>query len=278
MTDRVPERVGTLTVSAAFLRRFVIESTNQLTPTVLQLAAIAMGLLSQAFLGRLVDAAPNPQLGAFTGHYSAFLLLGLCLLDLQSAIVGGLARQIRDAQVFGWLEALLVTPAPTPLVLFGLVLPDVLGSFARLIVYAIVGRMLFGLDFGATHTLGAAVMLAASVCAFAAFALLGAAITMTLRRADPLQLLLASAAVVAGGVFYPRGILPAWLEAIGAWLPIAPALDGLRAAIVHGAGPAELGVPLGRLLALVAVVGPLGGWLFTRSLARARRDGSLTGQ
>jgi ABC-2 type transport system permease protein len=272
----LPDRVRALPVAAAFLRRSLYESTSQLTPTVLQLASIAMGLLSQAFLGRMVDAAPNPALGAFTGHYAAFLLLGICLLDLQGAVVGGLSRQIRDGQLFGWLEALLVTPAPTPLVLLGLVLPDVLGSFARLMVYAIVGRFLFGLDFGAADPLGTAVMLAASLAAFAAFALIGAAITMTVRRADPLNLLLASAGAVAGGVFYPRGMLPGWLEPIGAWLPIAPALDGLRAAVVHGAGPAELAVPLGRLLALVAVVGPLGAWLFTRSLARARRDGSLT--
>jgi ABC-2 type transport system permease protein len=89
-------------------------------------------------------------------------------------------------------------------------------------------------------------------------------------------MLLAATSAIAGGVLYPRGILPGWVQAVGQLLPIAPVLDGLRAAVVTGKGPLELGQPLGRLAAIVALVGPLGLWLFLRMVARAREDGSLT--
>jgi ABC-2 type transport system permease protein len=263
-------------VLAAFLRRAAFESTRELTPLALQLASIGMGLLSQAYLGKLVDSAPNPQLGSYSGHFAGYLLLGIALLDLQLATVGGLAKQIRNAQHLGWLETMLVTPAPTWLLMLGLALPDVLGSLLRMVIYAAAGALIFGLDLGAVNLAGVAVTLLGALAAFGAFALLGAALAMMLRRSDPLQLFLSAAALIAGGVFYPRGVLPAWLQAAGAWVPIAPALDALRAAVVHGRGPSELGEPLLRLGVIVAVVGLLGTLVLRRALARARDEGSLT--
>jgi ABC-2 type transport system permease protein len=242
----------------------------------IQLAAIGMGLFSQGYLGRLVDGADNPLLGEYSGHFAGYLICGIALLDLQSAIVGGLGRKIRDAQLFGWLEVMLATPTRPSVLLSGLVLPDAIGSLLRLVLYAIAGVLLFGLDARAVNVGGVLVALGGAVLAFSAFALVGAAVTMTLRRADPLSLLLGAAAMIAGGVFYPRDILPHWLQAIGSWVPIAPALDGLRAAVVHGRGPDALGEPLFRLGVIALCGGLIGALWFARALARARQDGSLT--
>jgi ABC-type polysaccharide/polyol phosphate export permease len=254
------------------LRRARIEAQSQLTPFMIQIVAIGMGLFSQGYLGRLVDGADNPLLGEYSGHFAGYLICGIALLDLQSAIVGGLGRKIRDAQLFGWLEVMLATPASPAALLSGLVLPDAIGSLLRLSLYAVAGVFLFGLDPRAVSVAGVLVVLLGALFAFSAFALVGAAVTMTLRRADPVNLLLGAAAMIAGGVFYPRGILPGGLQAAGSWVPIAPALDGLRAAVVHGRGPMELGEPLLRLGAIAIGAGLIGALWF----ARARVDGSLT--
>jgi len=263
-------------VVGAFLRRAWLESASELVPSAVQLASFSLGLISQAFLGRLVDASPNSKLGTYAGHYTTFLILGVALLDLQNAVVSGLARRIREAQLTGSLEGLLVTPAPTPLVLLGLALPDVLLSFLRLALYALAGWLWFGLRVDQVNPLGVALVLALALVAFSSLALIGAALTMTLRRSDPLNVLLAATAAIAGGVLYPRSILPRALELAGSALPIAPALDALRAATLRGAGPTELGAPLAHLAIACAVLAPLGAWLFARSLLRARVEGSLT--
>jgi ABC-2 type transport system permease protein len=267
-------------VTAAFLRRAWLEWTSELLPSAVQLASFSLGLLSQAFLGRLVDAAPNSKLGAYAGHYATFLILGMALLDLQNAVVSGLARRIREAQLTGSLEGLLATPASTPLMLLGLALPDVLLSFLRMALYALAGWQWFGLRVDQVNPLGVLVVLAFALVAFSSLALLGAALTMTLRRSDPLNVFLAATAAIAGGVLYPRSILPRALEWAGDALPIAPALDALRAATMRGAGPTDPGMtaPLAHLALLAALLAPLGGWLFARSLLRARIDGSLTAQ
>lgn len=261
---------------AAFLRRAWLESTTALIPATVTLFSFALGLVSQLFLSRLVDAAPNEALGDYAGHYAAFLLLGLVLLDLQNAIVGGLSHRIRDAQLTGSLETLLVTPTPPALLLTGLALPDLLGSLARVVLYLAAGAAFFGLDLRAASAAGVLVVLALALAGFVALALLGAALTMFLRRQDPLNLLVAAASAVAGGVFYPRSVLPPLLRLAGDALPLTPALDALRAAVLHGRGPTELGRPLAHLALLVAVLLPASVFLFARALGRARVDGSLT--
>jgi ABC-2 type transport system permease protein len=270
------ERPSVGAVLAASLRRSLAEEASEITPNVLYVLSLTVGILSQAFFARLVDAAPNVMLGAYQGHFAAFLLLGVSLLDVQNATVGGLSRAIREAQMSGSLESLLATPTPTGLVLAALMLPASVAALARMVVYGIVGKLLFGLTFANVSPLGVLVMLVASFASFAAFTLVGAALTMILRRADPLSRLIAAMSVVAGGVFYPSTVLPKWLAAAGRFLPIAPALEGLRAAVMHDAGPADLEGPIVRLGLVIVVAGPLGAWLFGRMIARARVDGSMT--
>ena len=263
-------------IAAAFVRRQLAEETVRWVPLALSMLAFAGGLFTQAYLGRMVDSSGNPALGGYQGHYTAYLLLGMALLDLQSTVAGGLSSRIREAQLSGSLETMLATPTPAGWVLFGLVLPDVLWAFARLVAYALVGAIWFGVRLGAADPLGALVTLILAMGAFSALALVSAALTMLLRRSNPLSLALASTSLIAGGVMYPRQILPAWLARIGAILPIAPALDGMRAAVVQGSGFSGLRWPLALLGGFVAIGGPAGVWLFARSLGRARADGSLT--
>jgi ABC-2 type transport system permease protein len=263
-------------VILAFLRRALLERTVFWTSTLMQAAGFVIGLLSQAFLGRFVDAAPNGQLGAYAGRYSAFLLVGISALDLQTVIVGGLANEIREAQHSGSLEALLATPTPAPLVLAGLVVPDLAAAVLRLTAYAALGSLLFGLRWDAANAAAVVLVLVVASVAFGALALVGATLTMELRRANPLSLLIASSSLIAGGVIYPRAILPRPLALAGQLLPITPALDALRAAVVQGAAPSALGAPLAHLCAFAVAGSAVGAWLFSRALARARSDGSLT--
>jgi ABC-2 type transport system permease protein len=272
------ERPAFGVVVAASVRRALVEETSELVPIALHVISFALGLLSQAFLGRLVDAGSNAALGAYQGHFATFLILGLAFLDLQNSIASALSRAIRDAQMHGSLESMLATPTPVPRLLFALAVPDAGFALFRLLLYVAAGALLFHLRLGDVNPFSAVAVLLVSLAAFASLSLVGAALTMILRRADPLSLLIAATSMIAGGVFYPRTILPKWLMWAGDLLPIAPALDALRAAVVYGASPIDPTVlhPLVRLLAFVAVVGPLGGWLFGRTLVRARQDGSLT--
>lgn len=81
--------------------------------------------------------------------------------------------------------------------------------------------------------------------------------------------------LVVSGVYYPVEVLPTWMQWISTISPATYALDGIRAAILDGAGLAEM---RGRLIALViigAVAIPLGLAVFRTGERFAKQHGKL---
>ena len=77
------------------------------------------------------------------------------------------------------------------------------------------------------------------------------------------------------GVYYPVEVMPGWMEALAAISPATYALEGIRAAVLDGAG---LGALWGDLwpLALLGVVSiPLGLAVFRAGERYAKRHGKL---
>ena len=262
-------------VLGAFFRRALLDAASQRSAQLLRLLGFVASAAALLFLARLVDAAAHPAL-AGRGGYGGFVLLGFVVADLQRTAVSALAARIREAQLQGTLETMLATPTPTWAVLLGVALPDLAAALLRAAVYLAVAGLLFRLPLGRLDPGATTLTLALALVAFAAVGLFAAALTLRLRRADPLGGLLAGASLIAGSVLYPPSVLPGWLAALGALLPIHPALAALRPALLDGAGISGLAAPLARLALFALLVAPAGAWLFARALARARAEGSLT--
>jgi ABC-2 type transport system permease protein len=77
------------------------------------------------------------------------------------------------------------------------------------------------------------------------------------------------------GTTYPLAVLPEWMQAVAAWLPLTYTIRALRALDGPGATLADVAVDLERL-ALFGVALPLLGFLAFRSTERrSRQSGSL---
>ena len=83
------------------------------------------------------------------------------------------------------------------------------------------------------------------------------------------------ALLVVSGVYYPVDVLPDWMQSLSAISPATYALDGIRAAILDGAGLSTMGSELLALVAIGAVTVPLGIWLFARGERYAKQRGLL---
>jgi ABC-2 type transport system permease protein len=263
-----------LGLTLAFVRRAWLEATSELTPVALAILSFVLAMASQLFFARLIEAVPNPHLEAYGGRYAGFLIVGLSMLDLQHAIIAGLSTRVREAQRQGTLETVIATPAPLGWILFGTALPDVLGALGRMVIYGIIGALFFGIDAATVSWLGVGAVLLVSGAAFAALSLVGAAMTIRMRRGNPIALLVSASSLIAGGVFYPRSVLPGPLRTLGEALPITPALEAARGAVVRGEFPDA--ARLIHLAAFAVVVGAAGIWLMKSALEHARSDGSLT--
>ncbi len=263
-------------VAAAFLRRdFRIARSYRLS-FLLRVASVLVALASFGALARFLGESSGASQPAVPGGYLGFWLVGLAVAELFHVAASAWSARVRQAQLEGTLEAVLSTAASAGHIVLASGLHDVLAGLARLAVYFLAGALLFDVDFG--HADLAAVALAGmlALVAFVGLGVLGGALAMTLRRTDPISALAWLGAVTLGGVFYPTSALPEWARLLAHLLPIAPALEALRAALFEGADVAAIGRPLAILAGFAAIVWPLAALAHVRALRRARDDGSLS--
>jgi len=77
------------------------------------------------------------------------------------------------------------------------------------------------------------------------------------------------------GVYYPVSVLPEWMQWIAKISPATYALDGIRAAVLHGATLSDLWGDIWPLLLIGAISVPLGLWVFGRGEHYAKKHGKL---
>ncbi len=201
-------------------------------------------------------------------------------------IVGTLATQAWDATVWacgfslqmdayrGTLPSIFAAPANRMAVVLGYGMGDLALSFPAVLV-----TLLIGLAIGAQFTIAAPLL--AAVClvlVFVSALSIGVAccgIFILSRNANPLANFLQAPIYILAGFYFPRSVLPDWLEPVGGILPITHALEAFRAAMLAGAGWGEVWDELALTLLMSGVFVLLG----VRSLGRVdhelRRSGSL---
>jgi ABC-2 type transport system permease protein len=81
--------------------------------------------------------------------------------------------------------------------------------------------------------------------------------------------------LVVSGVYYPVEVMPGWMQALAAISPATYALEGIRAAILDGAGLGSLGGELWPLVVLGVVSIPIGLLVFRAGERYAKRHGKL---
>jgi len=263
-------------VAAAFFRRGLLEALSYRAAFALKLLTVALSMGTFFYLARFIDLEDSPLLAPYGVDYLGFGLVGLVLLNLQHVAVSSCPQGIREAQLTGTLEAMLATPTPPWLVLLGTPLYRFATAFFWAVLYLLVGGILFGVRFGPVCWSTLLLALPLSIVAFASLGFLAAALTMVLRRSDPISYFLGGLSALVGGAFYPTAVLPEWVQYAARLLPITNTLEVVRRATFAAATPSDLAGELLGLAAFCAVTAPVGIFAFSRAVRRARVDGSLT--
>jgi ABC-2 type transport system permease protein len=258
-------------VVLAMFRRDILVTRSYRLAFVLD---VVFGLLNLAlffFISRTFARVGGANLhGAPT--YFAYASVGIAITIVVDAASAGLAHRIRDEQLTGTLEALLMQPVTTAEVSFGLAGFPFAFAMLRAVFYLLVAAVWFHLDLGRASWPGFALVLIVSGVAFSGLGVLLGAAVLVIKRGDVLVGLVIFAIGLISGALFPIAVLPAWLEPIGKVMPTRFAFDGLRAAMFVGSGWwTDVAV-----LTVYSVVGiPLAIWVFGRALNFAQRQGSL---
>lgn len=259
----------------AFVRRDFLIALSYRTAFAGDIVFLGAQMVVFSFIGRLVDPAALPSYGGSATSYMEFVAIGIVLSLVVGVLLGRVATAVRQEQLQGTLEALLATPAAVATVQVGSVAFDLLWVPVRMVLFLAVISLGFGLDLDLAAVPKAAVLMIAFLPFVWGLGLLSAAGILAFRRGGGATGFVISFLGIASGAYFPLSLLPGWLEAVGRVNPFALALEGMREALLGGAGWGAVAADAAALVPPSAVLLLAGAAAFRLALARERRNGTL---
>ena len=252
-------------IARAYRTAFLLESVEAL-----------FGAAMLYYVARFVDSPSLERALPQAGGYFAFSLVGFIFLDYLSVSLDSFDRSLQEARDSGTLEHLLVTQTSLPVLVAGSAIYPFVVTTVRIAIYIVWGVAFFHFPLYAANWLGVFAMLAATLLAFCGLGIFSASYLLLFKRGNPGKWFFLSISSVTGGMLFPVSILPDWLQFVAHLNPVSYALDGMRTALLGGAGFSALLHPLGVLLAFAAVLLPSSVFVFAWALKRTKMNGTLT--
>lgn len=259
----------------AFLRRDALTAWSYRRGAVSEL----VGLLGQAgmfyFFSFLVDPTRMPLLGGTRADYLAFVIVGLTVATFYLTGVGRMMSAVRNEQLMGTFEALLMTPTALATLQLGLVIYDLIHIPVRAIIFLGLAVAVFGVDLHWAG-IGQALVVILALLPFIWGVAAGlTAVVVTFRQATYLIAIANFALVIGSGTYFPVSLFPRWFATAAAYNPLALTLDGVRGALLGGEGWGMVAPQILLILAISMPVWMLGMIAFRAALERERHAGTL---
>jgi ABC-2 type transport system permease protein len=271
--------VSSLAVEArklpAFVRRDFATAWSYRMSFVTDVLNIAGQVLVFYFVSQMVDPSKLPTFQGTEVTYLEFAAVGMIIGAFVYFGLQNVAAAVRNEQLLGTLESLLVTPTSPSTVQLGSV--AFLFLWIPLRIALLVGALVwaFGLDFQASGVLPALVLLVAFMPFVWGLGIVSAAVILTFKRGAGLVGLGTLFLAFVSGLYFPIELLPGWLAEIAEQNPVAMAVQGMRDSLLGGAAWSEI-APTVLVLAPLAIGTLFVGLLaFELALSRERNRGSL---
>ena len=255
----------------AFLRRDWLRRASYRMLVVWQVAGMA-GFLAILYVtgGALAAFARSHGLG---DSYIAFILAGLAFTDLFLTSMQTFSGSVREAQLQGTLEPMLLAPIRVPELVAGSILFPFAQSLVRTTITISVAFFAFGL-FHHANAVSALLVLIPGIVSFASIGVLSASFVLAFKQGDPVIGMFAFVSSMLGGAVFPTSLLPGWVRAVGWFFPLTSALAGIRASL-DGSSPVDVLPQAVALWLTTLILVPIAGLAFNAALRHAKREGSL---
>lgn len=252
-----------LRVAASYRASFLLRNLGVVTFTLLFF-----------FLSRAVDGTDAiAAFGNNTGYFP-FVIVGLAFFGFLNTLVNDFPENIQTAQTYGVLEPMLMTSTPISTILVGTLTYPLLESGLSVFTYFVLA-VLLGVEFARANLISVLVVFAFTLLAFSGLGALMAALVMVFKQ-NASRIVLQLLFILFGNVFFPPEVLPEGVRWITHIVPLAPALQGMRSAVLEGATLIDLW-PSIRALGLFAIaLLPAGFLSFQWAVRIAQKDGTLT--
>lgn len=262
-------------ILVAFLWRDILNEISYKLSFLFQLLGIFPVVLMFFFLSRLVGSSISGPLQPYGGSYFPFVLIGIAVQNYLTLSLSMFSGNLRESQLSGTLEAVLVTPVSFPSFLMGSTAYSFVFNSLRIFIYLTVGSLLFHIHFNWTRLPVALGVIGLIIAAFSSLGIFSASFIMLFKRGDPINWGFNVISWLLGGVYYPVNILPSWLQKVAYIIPMTHSLEALRLILLTEHRLSVLWDHL-LVLGLWGAIGlPVSFFCFRFALNRARMQGTL---
>jgi ABC-2 type transport system permease protein len=176
----------------------------------------------------------------------------------------------------GTIEYTFMAPLSRPAHLLGMgAFAVVYGVLRTVLLFALVASFL-NVHFGHPDFAAATLVLAISSLSFVGIGIMTAVLPLVSpEKGTQLGFIAQGLLLVVSGVYYPVSVLPQWMQWLSVVSPATYTLEGVRRAVLDGAGPAALWSDIWPLILIGAIAIPLGLYVFSLGERYAKRHGRL---
>ena len=251
----------------AFIRRDFLSMVSYRLSFVLQLGGMFLSLTAFYFMTRMW----NPSAEGLNGMPPFdYVLIGLAFLSYFSTALYAFASRIRGEQMMGTLEAMLVSPTRTHIVVFASATWDFTYGAFRILLYLGFAVLVFNVTLNVNSWPALFLGVVLTLMSSAGVGILSASFIIYFKRGDPINFALSGATTLFGSVFFPVEQLPETWRWVADFVPLAWSLKVVRGAMLQGQTMADLQQPLTVLLVLTIVLLPAGAVVIRRQLRRSQ--------
>ena len=229
--------------------------------------------LTIVFIGRGIEASGGT---IDVARVTTYLLIGAVIWAYLGIIFEFITETVAWERWEGTIEYTFMAPLRRSAHLAGMAAFAVLyGLIRALLIFGIVG-LFFDLSLSNADFVAAIVLLLVASVSFAGIGIMTAVLPLiSPEKGAQLGFVAQGVLLVVSGIYYPVNVLPDWMKWLAAISPATYALDGIRDALLDGAGLTTMGPKLGILVLIGAVSIPAGLALFSAGERYAKRHGKL---
>jgi ABC-2 type transport system permease protein len=261
-----------MSTALAFVKRDASMAVSYRASFILQFMGMLLMLATFYYMTNWVGPVDDVER---YGGWFPFVLVGIAMLRYQTLSMTTFSSSIREGQMLGTLEIMLLSPTRLSRILFSSSIWPYVFTSLQVVIFLVLGAAIFGVSFSNVNVLAALVMLALSIVSLAGIGIISAAFIMVLKKGDPIAWAFTGLSTLLAGVYFPKEFLPDWMEHVSALLPLTYGLEGMRLSILDGSGLYDLRFEILALVCFSAVLLPLAFLSFRYAVRRARVEGSL---
>ncbi len=259
----------------AFLWRDILNEISYKLSFFLQLLSMFPVVLMFFFLSSIVGNSIEGPLHPYGGDYFPFVLVGIALQNYLNLSLSSFSANIRESQLSGTLEAVLIAPVSLSLFILGSTAYSFILNSLRIIIYLGIGALFFGVKFRYSQLLLTTGIIILTVASFSSMGIFSACFIILFKKGDPLNWAFGVLSWLMGGVYYPVSVLPEWMQKAAYFIPMTHSLEALRLSLLAGEGFFSMTSHLAAL-ALWTIIGlPISLLSFRYAMNRARVQGNL---